>query len=108
MTARDALEIATRGGATVLGRDDIGSLAPGMAADVIAFDLDDLWHSGGAVHDPLAALVFCQPQPVAFALVNGKLLVQDGAPLHLDLPELTKRHNGAARSLLSRARLLRA
>jgi cytosine/adenosine deaminase-related metal-dependent hydrolase len=103
MNAREALEIATLGGAAVLGRDDIGSLAPGMAADVIAFDVDDLWHSGGAVHDPVAALVFCQPQPVALALVDGKVLVQDGVPLHIDLPQLVERHNRAARGLLQRA-----
>jgi cytosine/adenosine deaminase-related metal-dependent hydrolase len=103
MTAREAVEIATLGGAAVLGRDDIGSLAPGMAADVVAFDLEDLWHAGGAVHDPLAALVFCQPQPAAFALVNGKILVQDGIPLHVDLPMLVERHNRAARGLLVRA-----
>jgi len=46
-----------------------------MAADIVGFDLSSLWHSGGAVHDPLAALVFCQPQAVDFALVNGRLLV---------------------------------
>ena len=103
MTAREALEIATLGGAAVLGRDDIGSLAPGMAADVIAFTLDDLWHAGGAVHDPVAALVFCQPQGVDFALVDGKLLVQDGIPLQLDVPPMVERHNRAARGLLVRA-----
>ena len=58
ITARDALLLATRGGARVLGRDDIGQLAAGMAADVVAFDLDDI---AGAQHDPLAALVFCAP-----------------------------------------------
>jgi cytosine/adenosine deaminase-related metal-dependent hydrolase len=103
MTAREALEIATLGGAAVLGRDDIGSLAPGMAADIVAFDLDNLWHAGGAVHDPIAALVFCQPQEVSFVLVNGKFLVRDGAPLHIELPELVERHNRAARGLLARA-----
>jgi cytosine/adenosine deaminase-related metal-dependent hydrolase len=103
MTAREALEIATLGGAAVLGRDDIGSLAPGMAADVVAFSLDDLWHAGGAIHDPVAALVFCQPQPANFVLVNGKLLVQNGVPLHVDVPVLVERHNRAARSLLVRA-----
>jgi cytosine/adenosine deaminase-related metal-dependent hydrolase len=104
MNAREALEIATLGGAAVLGRDDIGSLSRGMAADIIAFDLDDLWHAGGAVHDPVAALIFCQPQPVAFAFVDGKLLVQDGVPLHMDVPVLVERHNRAARGLLVRAR----
>jgi 8-oxoguanine deaminase len=103
MTAREALEIATLGGAAVLGRDDVGSLAPHMAADIVAFALDDIWHAGGAVHDPVAALVFCQPQPVDFALVDGKILVQDGVPLHIDVPNLVQRHNRAARGLLVRA-----
>lgn len=103
MTARAALEMATLGGATVLGRDDIGALAPGMAADIVAFRLDTLWHAGGAVHDPLAALVFCQPQPVDWAIVNGRRLVLGGAPLHLDTPRLVEQHNRAARALLQRA-----
>jgi len=103
MTAREALEIATLGGASVLGRDDIGALAPGMAADIVAFDLNSLGLAGGAVHDPVAALVFCQPQNVDFVLVNGRLLVQDGAPLHIELPVLVERHNRAARQLLTRS-----
>jgi len=103
MTARDALEIATLGGASVLGRDDIGALASGMAADIIAFDLGALAYAGGAVHDPVAALVFCQPQPVDFAVVNGRLLVRDGLPLSVDLPVLIEDHNRAARGLLVRA-----
>ena len=103
MTAREALEIATLGGASVLGRDDIGALAPGMAADIIAFDLNALAYAGGAVHDPVAALVFCQPQPVDFAIVNGRLLVRDGLPLSVDLPVLIEDHNRAARNLLVRA-----
>jgi cytosine/adenosine deaminase-related metal-dependent hydrolase len=103
MTAREVLEIATLGGAAVLGRDDIGSLARGMAADIVAFALDDIWHAGGAVHDPVAALVFCQPPPVDFAMVDGKLLVQGGVPLHLDVPVMVEHHNRAARGLLMRA-----
>lgn len=103
MTAREALEIATLGGAAVLGRDDIGALAPGMAADIVAFRLDTLWHAGGAVHDPVAALVFCQPQPVDWAIVNGRKLVVDGVPVHLDLPILIERHNRAAHALVERA-----
>src|SRR3954454_3892069 len=59
LTAIEALRLATRGGAAVLGRDDIGQLAPGMAADLIGYRLDTLGFAGGAVHDPLAALVFC-------------------------------------------------
>jgi cytosine/adenosine deaminase-related metal-dependent hydrolase len=103
MTAREALEIATLGGAAVLGRDDIGALAPGMAADIVAFDLETPTHSGGAVHDPVASLVFCHPQNVDFALVNGKLLVQNGAMKQVDLPNLVARHTHAARMLLVRA-----
>jgi cytosine/adenosine deaminase-related metal-dependent hydrolase len=103
MTAREALEIATLGGAAVLGRDDIGALAPGMAADFIAFDLRSLAYSGAAVHDPVAAIVFCQPQNVDLAVVNGRVLVQDGAPVHIDLPLLVEAHNRAANDLLRRA-----
>ncbi len=103
MTAREALEIATLGGAAVLGRDDIGALAPGMAADVIGFDLSAPTFAGGAVHDPVAALVFCSPQPVDFAFVNGRLLVEDGMPRHIDTPRLVERHNRAALALLRRA-----
>jgi cytosine/adenosine deaminase-related metal-dependent hydrolase len=103
LTAREALELATLGGAAVLGRDDIGALAPGMAADIVAFDLTALGYAGGAVHDPVAALIFCHPQNVDFAFVNGRLLVQEGQPLTVDLPVLIERHNRAARNLLQRA-----
>jgi cytosine/adenosine deaminase-related metal-dependent hydrolase len=103
MTAREALALATLGGAAVLGRDDVGALAPGMAADLVAFDLDDVTYAGGAVHDPVAALVFCQPRNVDLAVVNGRVLVEDGQPRHLDLPRLVEQHNQAARTLLERA-----
>lgn len=103
LTAREALETATLGGASVLGRDDIGALAPGMAADFVAFDLRAPTYSGGAVHDPLAAIVFCQPQNVDLAVVGGRVLVEGGQPLHIDLPSLVERHNRAACSLLQRA-----
>ncbi len=106
MTARAALEIATLGGAAVLGRDDIGALAPGMAADVVGFAVDTIWHSGGADHDPLAALVFCHPQPVDFALVNGRLLVQHGQPLQIFRAALVARLQIAARALLARAAVI--
>jgi cytosine/adenosine deaminase-related metal-dependent hydrolase len=103
MTAREALEIATLGGAAVLGRDDVGALVPGMAADVIGFDLSAPTFAGGAVHDPVAALVFCSPQPVDFAFVNGRLLVESGMHRHIDLPRLVDRHNRAAVALMRRA-----
>lgn len=103
MSARDALELATLGGAAVLGRHDIGALVPGMAADIIGFDLNAPTYAGGAVHDPVAALIFCQPQQVAFALVNGRILVEDGHPRHLDPARIVAEHNKAARDLLMRA-----
>lgn len=105
MKAREALEIATLGGAAVLGRDDIGSLQPGMAADIIAYDLATIGFSGGALHDPVAALVFCQPVQVDFAIVNGRLLVEKGMLKHIDVRRLVLEHNNAAHGLVERAGL---
>lgn len=105
MSARDALELATLGGAAVLGRDDIGSLEVGKAADIIGFDLSAPTYSGGAVHDPVAAIVFCQPQNVDFAIVNGRILVEEGQPRHLETGLIVEQHNKAARALLARANL---
>jgi len=100
MTAVEALRLATRGGAAVLGRDDIGYLAPGMAADFIGYRLDTLALAGGAVHDPLAALVFCQPPGVDLSVINGRVRVIDGQLLDIDLPPLVERHNAIARALV--------
>lgn len=100
LTAHEALRLATRGGAAVLGRDDIGALAPGMAADLIGYRLDTLGFAGGAVHDPLAALVFCQPPNVDLSIINGQLRVQDGQIVGIDLAPLIARHNAIARALV--------
>ncbi len=100
LTAHEALTLATRGGAAVLGRDDIGYLAPGMAADLIGYRLDGLGLAGGAVHDPLAALVFCQPPNVDLSIINGQVRVQDGQLVGVDLPPLIGRHNAIARELV--------
>jgi 8-oxoguanine deaminase len=91
MTARQALELATRGGADVLGRDDIGHLAPGMSADFIAYDLNRVAYSGTG-QDPVAALVFCQPQQVDLSVINGRIVVQDGQLITLDLKPTLVRH----------------
>lgn len=99
MSGVDALTMATRGGAAVLGRDDIGYLAPGMAADIAGYRLDTLAMAGGAVHDPLAALVFCQPPNAGLVVVNGRVRVRDGRLLDCDLPALVARHNAIARAL---------
>ncbi len=100
LTAEEALWIATRGGAEVLGRDDIGQLAPGKAADFIGLRLDTLGYAGGAIHDPLAATVFCHPQHVDLSVINGKLVVEDGHLLTVDLPPLIEQHNAIARKLV--------
>lgn len=99
MTARDALRIGTRGGAAVLGREDIGTLAPGSMADLIGIRVDTLPFAGAAVHDPLAALVFCQPQGVDLSIVNGRVRVRDGEIVGLDLDAIVRRHNEIAIAL---------
>jgi 8-oxoguanine deaminase len=99
LTALEALRLATRGGAAVLGRDDIGSLAPGMAADLIGYRLDTLGFAGGAVHDPLAALVFCQPPNVDLSVIGGRVRVRDGRLLGVELQPVIARHNAIARAL---------
>jgi cytosine/adenosine deaminase-related metal-dependent hydrolase len=99
MSAREMLEIATLGGAQVLGRDDIGALAPGMAADFVSFALDEV-STAGALHDPLAALLFCHPPAVKLNVVNGRVRVRDGELTATDGPRLVARHNALAQSLL--------
>ena len=99
MTARDMLEVATRGGARVLGRDDIGQLAPGMAADLALFDLRSLGFAGGAVHDPVASLLLCAPANAAYTIVNGRVVVREGRLSTVDLGPLIERHNRLARQL---------
>lgn len=102
LSAREALELATRGGAAVLNRDDIGALASGMSADFVAFRLDTPAFAG-AMHDPVAALVFCASPQVDFSVINGRLVVQDGQLLTLDLPMLVEDHNRLSRYLIDGA-----
>lgn len=82
MTARQALRVATRGGAACLGRDDIGSIEVGKRADVALFSIDGPAFTG-AEADPIAALVFCASQTVRHLFVDGKVVVKEGtlAPL---------------------------
>ena len=100
LTALQGLRLATSGGAEVLGRDDIGQLVPGMAADFVGFRTDTLGMAGGAVHDPLAALVFCQPQGADLSVIDGRVRVRDGELLGVDVPAMVARHNAIARCLL--------
>jgi 8-oxoguanine deaminase len=99
LSAREVLEMATLGGAAVLGRGDIGALAPGMCADFIGLDLNQLAYAGG-LHDPVAATLFCSPSEVAFNYVGGQPVVEDGHLTGVDLPPLIEDHNRAAFDLL--------
>lgn len=100
LSAREALHMATRGGAAVLGRDDIGMLAAGMSADFVAYRLDAPGFAG-AQHDPAAALVFCQSANVDLSVINGRIVVQDGVLLTLDLPVLVEEHNKLSMQLIN-------
>lgn len=99
MTVRTALEIATRGGASLLGRSDIGSLEPGKAADFIALDMSRLEYAG-AQHDPVAAVLLAAPTTVSHNYVGGQPVVRDGRLVTLELEPLIERHNALAASLL--------
>jgi 8-oxoguanine deaminase len=99
LSAEEALWMATAGGAQVLGREDVGQLVPGKAADLVGFRLNQVDYAG-ALHDPLAALVFCAPQRVDLSIINGKLIVEDGHLLPLDLAQVVERHNDIARKLV--------
>lgn len=99
MTARQALEIATRGSASVLGREDIGCLEPGRCADFFAINLNRIDYAG-AIHDPVAALVFCAPVRVDYTVVGGEFVVKEGQLVNSDLTELIYKHNHAAKILI--------
>ena len=92
MGAREALEIATLGGAKVLNRQDVGAIKPGMMADIIAFDTRTLDFAGG-LHDPLAALLFCSPPKVNWSVINGRIVVRKGKLSGFDLRRHIERHN---------------
>ena len=93
MTARDALRLATRGGAEVLGRKDIGQLSAGFCADMALFDLRSLSFAGGAVHDAIGSLMLCASAPAAYTIVNGRVVVSEGQLATVDLGNVIERHN---------------
>ncbi|PSL01288.1 cytosine/adenosine deaminase-related metal-dependent hydrolase [Haloactinopolyspora alba] len=97
LTARQMLRLATAGGAEVLSRDDIGTLAPGKAADIVAVDLDRLRFAGQ--HDPLAALVLCGTAHVDQSWVHGRRVVEDGRLRTVDVDELTAEHRARSAEL---------
>jgi 8-oxoguanine deaminase len=101
-SAREALALATRGGAAVLGRDDIGSLEPGKAADLVAYRIDGIQHAG-AGGDPVAGLLTCAPVNAWFSIINGCMVIKQGEIIGVDLKALVKQHNEQAERLLRKA-----
>ncbi len=100
-SAREALELATLGGASVLNRSDIGSLEVGKAADLVSFRLDDINHAGGQ-SDPVASLLTCAPGRVWFSMINGRVVVKQGEIPGLDTAKLIEQHNQISQRMLAK------
>lgn len=100
LNAREALRLATRGGAEVLNRRDIGQISPGYAADMAVYDRDVIDFAGSWT-DPVAALIFCGPVKTRHTIIHGRLVVEDGQLTSLDLPSLLECHKQAALTLLA-------
>jgi 8-oxoguanine deaminase len=104
MTPRDALRLGTRGSAAVLGRArDIGQITPGYCADLALFKMDSLGFAGGAVHDPVGALLLCASAQANHVVVNGRVVVDAGHLTTVDLPVLVEHHNRLAVQLVRSA-----
>jgi cytosine/adenosine deaminase-related metal-dependent hydrolase len=101
LPAREALEMATLGGARVLGRDDVGSLEPGKRADFFSLDLGALEYAG-ALHDPVAAVLLCAPTRARFTVVEGRVVVEDGRVATVEMGPVVERHNRLAAALAAR------
>ena len=97
MTAREALRLGTRGGAAVLGRDDIGSLEPGKCADLAVWRTDGLELAGAS--DPVGGLVLSGPHRVDRLLVGGEEVVRGGELVRVDEAEIAREHRAQARRL---------
>jgi cytosine/adenosine deaminase-related metal-dependent hydrolase len=101
LTAHEALWVATRGSASVLGRDDLGQITEGFAADLIAINLHRVEYAG-ALHDPLAAVLFCAPRGVDFNMINGRWVVENGQITTIDLVNVIERHNQISLKMIRR------
>jgi cytosine/adenosine deaminase-related metal-dependent hydrolase len=100
MTPRDALRLATRGGAEVLGRaHELGQIKEGYCADIAMFRTDTLSMAGGAVHDPVGALLLCASDNADYTIVNGRVVVRQGQITTVDMGPLIERHNQLAMQL---------
>ena len=102
LTIRETLKLETTGGASVLGRDDIGIIRPGMAADIIGISLNTLSLAGGACHDPLAAIFLCTPPQVDLSIINGRVVAENGKLLTIDIDQLIGRHNEIAKKIVGK------
>ena len=100
MTAREALRVATIGGASVLNRDDICMLVPGYAADITAFKRDNVDFSGSD-WDPVASLVFCGPSKANYTIINGKIVVSEGQLTSIPMEKLVHEHSKLSRDLIN-------
>ena len=100
MTAREALKVATRGGASVLNRNDIGVLAPGYAADITAFKRNNVDFSGSD-WDPVASLVFCGPGKANYTIINGKIIVSEGQLATIPMEKLIHEHTKLSHNLIN-------
>jgi cytosine/adenosine deaminase-related metal-dependent hydrolase len=101
MTARDALRVATRGGAACLGRDDIGSLEPGKRADVALVGVDGLGFAG-AEADLVAAVAHCDPRRVRHLIVEGRPVVSEDRLVNADEQAIAREGRRVARTIASR------
>lgn len=103
LRAGDVLRLATVGGAQALGRDDLGHLAAGMAADLALIDLDQLGFAGGR-HDPVAAIVASGDSHIVdTTIVNGRVVVRGGRLVGADEGEIVRRANRISAGMLERA-----
>ena len=102
LSARDALFLATRGGADLLGfGESLGRIEPGMGADLALFDLSAFQYAG-ALSDPVAAIVFCgYDHRTAYTIVNGRIVVRDGQLVGIDEQQVAEQVNRIARTLIS-------
>lgn len=101
LSARDALEMATLGGAAILGRNDIGSLEPGKSADFFSVKLNDIAFAGGSMVDPVAAVVFCSPRNADYTVINGRAVVKEGRIISIDLPVVMEKCNKLAMKIVT-------
>ena len=101
LSARESLEMATRGGAAVLGREDIGSLEPGKCADFFALNLNQIGFAGGSMIDPVASALFCAPVTANYTVINGRSIVKEGHITTLDLPNIIAKCNKAAARIVN-------